>query len=320
MTFAWGAGNPDRVTQVEFTVNKQNPPRTVSIQANVMKKKNLQKGDLVDIRLLPNGKLHTFTHLASTLLPAPVVNLELADDYSTGVAVVTFAPVTNATHYQVDMMPLDFGDMDDNETGGWVVVSDCLKNPGVKKKNLFVAAQYSFRYRAAVGGGVWTEFSAASLPQRFPAPRAKNPVLSQKIAPQVLTPQGTLVDTVARLSGKVIALYFSASWCGPCRQFSPRLVEFHKQMRAMGKEFEVVFVSLDRDAKSFQEYYYQHMPAFLAIPFEQSKVREQLQNTHQVEGIPSLKILSYNTGQCVEPNGTGYPLELRTFESWQSKM
>ena len=53
---------------------------------------------------------------------------------------------------------------------------------------------------------------------------------------------------------KIILLYFSAHWCGPCRQFTPRLVQFYNQYAAK-YNFEVCFVSADHDEKSFLSYY-----------------------------------------------------------------
>lgn len=39
---------------------------------------------------------------------------------------------------------------------------------------------------------------------------------------------------------KVVGLYFSADWCGPCRQFTPDLVQFYDKMNSRrGKQNEV---------------------------------------------------------------------------------
>ena len=67
--------------------------------------------------------------------------------------------------------------------------------------------------------------------------------------------------------GKVVGLYFSAHWCPPCRGFTPKLAEWYKKFTQseVGKNFEVVFVSSDRDEDSFKEYYAE-MP-WLALPF-----------------------------------------------------
>ncbi|MBQ8501322.1 MAG: AhpC/TSA family protein [Bacteroides sp.] len=51
--------------------------------------------------------------------------------------------------------------------------------------------------------------------------------------------------------GKVVLVDFWASWCGPCRQEMPNLVEAYKQYKDKG--FEIVGVSLDRDQKSWEK-------------------------------------------------------------------
>ena len=50
--------------------------------------------------------------------------------------------------------------------------------------------------------------------------------------------------------GKVVLVDFWASWCGPCRREMPNIVEAYKQYK--GKKFEIVGVSLDKDAESWK--------------------------------------------------------------------
>ena len=40
---------------------------------------------------------------------------------------------------------------------------------------------------------------------------------------------------------EVIALYFSAHWCPPCKAFTPVLAEFYNQANANGKKIEIIF-------------------------------------------------------------------------------
>ena len=53
---------------------------------------------------------------------------------------------------------------------------------------------------------------------------------------------------------KLIALYMSAHWCAPCRQFTPKLVAFYNKIAAAHPEFEVVFVSNDKTAAAMEGY------------------------------------------------------------------
>lgn len=104
---------------------------------------------------------------------------------------------------------------------------------------------------------------------------------------------------VSELRGKTVALYFSASWCGPCRQFSPQLIEVYNELLSKN-DFEVVFVSADRDEESFNGYF-SKMP-WLAIPLSDSETKNRLDELFEVNGIPSLVILNGN-GEVLSDDG-----------------
>merc|ERR1712056_129790 len=94
-------------------------------------------------------------------------------------------------------------------------------------------------------------------------------------------------ELVQKTSGKLIGLYFSAHWCPPCRGFTPKLAEIYKN--GLKDKMEIIFVSSDRDEKSFNEYY-KEMP-WLALPYAQRAEKELLSDSFGVSGIPSFVVL-----------------------------
>jgi len=94
------------------------------------------------------------------------------------------------------------------------------------------------------------------------------------------------------LSGKKIGIYFSAHWCGPCRNFTPKLVETYKKVKAKNPGFEIIFASSDRDEASFKEYFAE-MP-WIAIPFADRARKEALSDRFNVGGIPTFVMLDEN--------------------------
>lgn len=70
-------------------------------------------------------------------------------------------------------------------------------------------------------------------------------------------------------------------------------------MKQDGEPIEIIFVSADRDENSFKEYF-NTMP-WLAIPFN-SKLRDQLSEKYEIEGIPTFVILN-SSGQLVTKEG-----------------
>ena len=53
------------------------------------------------------------------------------------------------------------------------------------------------------------------------------------------------LDPAALDGVKYWAFYYSASWCGPCRAFTPQLVEFYQYFKKSHPNFEVIFVGND---------------------------------------------------------------------------
>ncbi|KAG8503029.1 hypothetical protein CXB51_000856 [Gossypium anomalum] len=110
---------------------------------------------------------------------------------------------------------------------------------------------------------------------------------------------------VDSLIGKTIGLYFSAQWCFPCTKFTPKLISiYHKIKQSLegkggGEDFEIVFVSNDRDQSSFDSYY-GTMP-WLALPFGDPIIRT-LAKYFDVQGIPCLIIIGPD-GKTVTKQG-----------------
>lgn len=88
-----------------------------------------------------------------------------------------------------------------------------------------------------------------------------------------------------------MGLYFSALWCPPCRRFTPIFAGVYEELASKG-DFEVIFVSSDRDENSFGDYF-SKMP-WLAIPFSDSETKKRLNELFKVRGIPHLVVLDPN--------------------------
>jgi len=216
-----------------------------------------------------------------------------------------------SSSYQLEYMEAGDGGV----AKGWRVACPGTESLGVRVMNLSPGRSYMFRVsagRAGAGGGPRV-FSAATQP------------ISTLHADWYRNRFGGLAELVKKggerapldvLGGKMVLLYFSAHWCPPCRQFTPYLAEFYRAMKAAGRPFEVVFVSLDRDPSQFDEYL-EEMPWY-AIPYANAEVRQQMAQRYGVRGIPHLKVLSAETGNIVVDNAVGQ-LTPEVFAQWEAK-
>jgi len=130
---------------------------------------------------------------------------------------------------------------------------------------------------------------------------------------------GKTIDVAEALKEKdCIGLYFSAHWCPPCRGFTPQLAELYKELTgSKGKNFEIVFVSSDKDDEQFKSYF-NEMP-WLALPFSDRDRKQSLSSKFKVGGIPTLVLLNADgtvittKGRAVVSNIENYPWIPKTF-------
>jgi nucleoredoxin len=110
-------------------------------------------------------------------------------------------------------------------------------------------------------------------------------------------------DDTALANKKLIAFYFSAHWCAPCRKFTPQLVDYYNRVSAQHPEFEIVFYSFDKSPFAFETYMRETNMPWLAIDFAKVKGKEALAK-NAGDGIPSL-VLVDSSGNVISSSQAG---------------
>jgi nucleoredoxin len=110
---------------------------------------------------------------------------------------------------------------------------------------------------------------------------------------------GTIVpaEDNALAKKKLILFYFSAHWCGPCRQFTPKLIDYYNRVVAAHPEVELVFYSLDRSAKDMESYMRETGMPWLAIDYDKRQEKPELSKTAG-NSIPALFLVE-RTGRLL---------------------
>ena len=118
----------------------------------------------------------------------------------------------------------------------------------------------------------------------------------------------------------LVAIYFTAHWCPPCRQFTPILGTFYEEVNEDedNKVLEVIFCSSDKTQAAFNEYF--EKMDWMAIPFVDDRSLK-LKSHFSVTGIPRLivmnrkgDIISQNARMDVTQKGP------QVIEEWMNKI
>ncbi len=96
-------------------------------------------------------------------------------------------------------------------------------------------------------------------------------------------------DAAALKDVKYYAFYYSASWCPPCRAFTPTLVSFYNEFKAKHPDFELIFVNHDQNADDMLAYMKGDAMTWPAVRFDD--IDGTKANQYCGEGIPDLVLV-----------------------------
>lgn len=113
----------------------------------------------------------------------------------------------------------------------------------------------------------------------------------------LIEPSGSAVQS-SSLGGDFLAVYFSASWCPPCRRFLPVLKEFYQSSKGT---VQVVLMGQDQTPSARESYYRNSGMPWKSVPFD-SPLPDALALKMGVRGIPSLVVFD-RRGNIVSDDG-----------------
>jgi thiol-disulfide isomerase/thioredoxin len=138
--------------------------------------------------------------------------------------------------------------------------------------------------------------AAAHLPMVWDAPHLAALTADLSDADGKPAPPGALT------SAKRMLVYFSASWCPPCRAFTPQLVEWYKAHGDL-RTLPLLFVSHDRNVTAMRQYMSDdHMP-WWGVAFDSASA-VALRQAYCGPGIPDLVLLD-DHGQVIGDSFAG---------------
>lgn len=91
--------------------------------------------------------------------------------------------------------------------------------------------------------------------------------------------------TLSKLKGKVVLLDFWATWCAPCREAIPHLINLQKTYHEKG--FEVIGMNLDRGNVETVRRFVNSMD----IPYPITLTPEEVSRNYGVTGLPTTIII-----------------------------
>ncbi|MCB1077429.1 MAG: redoxin domain-containing protein [Verrucomicrobiae bacterium] len=132
---------------------------------------------------------------------------------------------------------------------------------------------------------------AAATPAKAEESAGEPSVFKKLLDGKLVAVDGKRVDKYEMASEpEYYAFYFSASWCGPCKEFTPSLVSFYNENPGAKKAFEVILVSRDSSEEAMEDYMKEDKMPWPGIKFRNIERMDEV-NRYAGNGIPCLVLV-----------------------------
>ncbi|MFZ0762134.1 MAG: TlpA disulfide reductase family protein [Candidatus Sulfotelmatobacter sp.] len=102
--------------------------------------------------------------------------------------------------------------------------------------------------------------------------RGSRPARIGTAAPNFTVRDSDRTVTLSQLKGQVVVLNFWATWCPPCIEEMPSLVEMQQRLKSKG--VTVLAVSVDVDGSAYERFLKDHNVSLLTVRDESGKSNE----------------------------------------------
>ncbi len=100
---------------------------------------------------------------------------------------------------------------------------------------------------------------------------------------------GQAVPVEKAVSKKYVAIYSSASWCGPCCLFTPVLIRFYEKNK---DKLDIILIGRDKTREKVLNYMKGYRMPWPAV-FRSEKI-DDFRKRHQISAVPDLRVFRQN--------------------------
>lgn len=163
---------------------------------------------------------------------------------------------------------------------------------------LFVILTLAFSALTGCGGGTNTasvDNSSTTSPANTANPSPAKPKINYPPAPSAIMQADIklLDDTTFKLQdkkGKVVLVNLWATWCGPCVEEMPHLIEMHEKYKDKG--FEVIGLDSDDETKQEIEAFAAKQKLNYPLGWADGKLMNEFVKVSRLNGIPQSLLIN----------------------------